>query len=40
MMTGDRAGTWALHVTGNWRITFRIDSDEIEIIDLTYEDYH
>ena len=40
MMTGDRAGTWALHVTGNWRITFKIDHTEIEIIDLNYEDYH
>ena len=39
-MTGARAGTWSLHVTKNWRITFRIDHDEIEIIDLDYEDYH
>jgi len=27
-------------VTKNWRLTFRIDKDEIEIIDLDYEDYH
>jgi len=27
-------------VTKNWRITFRIDREEIEIIDLNYEDYH
>ena len=40
LMTSDRAGTWALHVTRNWRITFRIDRQEIEIIDLDYEDYH
>jgi hypothetical protein len=33
-------GTWILFVTRNWRITFRIDQDEIEIIDLDYEDYH
>lgn len=39
-MTGDRAGTWALHVTKNWRVTFVIDGDGIEIIDLDYEDYH
>lgn len=39
-LTGDRKGTWALHVTRNWRLTFRIDHDEIEIIDLDYEDYH
>lgn len=28
------------HVGGDWRITFRIDQTEIEIIDLDYEDYH
>jgi proteic killer suppression protein len=39
-MRGDRKGTWALHVTKNWRITFEIDRQEIEIIDLDYEDYH
>jgi hypothetical protein len=33
-------GTWILFVTRNWRITFRIDQEEIEIIDLDYEDYH
>jgi len=39
-LTGDRKGTWSLFVTKNWRMTFRIDTDEIEIIDLDYEDYH
>lgn len=39
-LTGDRRGTWSLFVTKNWRITFRIDQAEIEIIDLDYEDYH
>ena len=39
-LTGDRKGTWALHVTRNWRLTFQIDRDEIVIIDLDYEDYH
>lgn len=39
-LTGDRKGTWSLFVTKNWRMTFRIDADEIEIIDLDYEDYH
>jgi proteic killer suppression protein len=29
-----------LSVTRNWRLTFRIDRDEIEIVDLDYEDYH
>ena len=40
MLTGDRKGTWSLSVTRNWRLTFRIDREEIEIIDLDYEDYH
>lgn len=39
-LTGGRKGTWSLLVTKNWRMTFRIDKDEIEIIDLDYEDYH
>lgn len=39
-LTGDRKGTWSLFVTRNWRMTFRINRDEIEIIDLDYEDYH
>jgi len=39
-LTGDRKGTWSLFVTKNWRMTFRIDAEEIEIIDLDYEDYH
>lgn len=39
-LTGDRKGTWSLSVTKNWRLTFRIDQTEIEIIDLYYEDYH
>ena len=40
MLTGDRKGTWSLSVTRNWRMTIRIDREEIEIIDLDYEDYH
>jgi proteic killer suppression protein len=39
-LTGDRKGTWSLSVTKNWRLTFRVDRTEIEIIDLDYEDYH
>ncbi len=38
-LTGDRKGTWSLQVTRNWRITFRIDQAEGEILDLDYEDY-
>ena len=39
-LTGDRKGTWSLTITRNWRITFRIDQTEREILDLDYEDYH
>ena len=39
-LTGDRRGTWSLAVTANWRLTFRIDREEMEIVDLDYEDYH
>jgi proteic killer suppression protein len=39
-LTGDRKGTWALHVSPNWRLTFAIDGDDVEIIDLDFEDYH
>lgn len=37
-LTGDRAGTWSFSVSGNWRITFRLE--EGEIADLNLEDYH
>ena len=40
MLTGDHKGTWSLFVTKNWRMIFRIDREEIENIDLDYEDYH
>ncbi|CAN7396401.1 type II toxin-antitoxin system RelE/ParE family toxin [Phyllobacterium sp. LjRoot231] len=39
-LTGDRKGTWSLFISKNWRLTFSIDRDEIEITDLDYEDYH
>lgn len=39
-LTGDRKGTWSLFVTKNWRLTFRVGAEDIEIIDLDYEDYH
>ncbi len=39
-LAGDRKGTWSLSVTGNPRLTFRIDIAEREICDLNLEDYH
>lgn len=38
-LTGDRAGTWSLTVTRNWRMTFRLN-DAGAIIELDLEDYH
>jgi proteic killer suppression protein len=35
-LTGDRAGFWAIHVNGPWRIVFRFDDGdafEVEIVD-------
>jgi proteic killer suppression protein len=40
LLTGDRKGVWSLFVTKNWRLTFRVEQNDIEIIDLDYEDYH
>jgi plasmid maintenance system killer protein len=40
LMTGDRKGIWSLHVTRNWRLTFRVDAVGAEIHDLNFEDYH
>ena len=37
-LTGDRRGTWSISVTGNWRLTFELEGDEILNLDL--EDYH
>lgn len=38
-LTGDRAGTWSLTLTKNWRLTFRVNAaNEVEDMDL--EDYH
>jgi len=39
-LTGDRKGVWSLTVTKNWRLTFRINQTDIEIIDLGFEDCH
>jgi proteic killer suppression protein len=36
--TGDRARTWSISVSGNWRITFEINEGQIHNLDL--EDYH
>ncbi|MDZ7762043.1 MAG: type II toxin-antitoxin system RelE/ParE family toxin [Desulfovermiculus sp.] len=35
---GNRKGTWAVKVCGNWRITYKIQNGYA--FDVTYEDYH
>lgn len=35
---GKRKGTWAVRVSGNWRITFRFEGEDA--VDVDYEDYH
>jgi toxin HigB-1 len=37
-LKGKRKGTWAVSVSGNWRITFAFDG--ADVIDVNYEDYH
>ena len=37
-LIGNRQGAWSISVSGNWRITFTVDADEI--CDLNLEDYH
>ena len=37
-LKGNREGTWAVKVSGNWRITFRLENGDVHLID--YEDYH
>jgi len=38
LLAGDRKGVRSLHVTRNWRLTFRTEDDEI--LDIDDEDYH
>ena len=40
LLTGARAGTYSLHVSANWRITFKHDARSNELYDIDYEDYH
>jgi len=37
-LRGDRKGTWAVKVGGNWRITFVFAGKDADRVD--YEDYH
>ncbi len=37
-LKGNRKGTWALKISGNWRVTFRLEQGDT--LDVNYEDYH
>lgn len=37
-LRGDRAGYWAVSVSGNWRVIFRFDGENACHVDL--DDYH
>ena len=37
-LKGDRKGTHAVKVSGNWRVTFKIINGDA--VDVNYEDYH
>jgi len=38
LLKGQRAGIWAISVSGNWRLTFEFKDGNAYI--LNYEDYH
>jgi len=37
-LKGNRKGTYAVKVSGNWRVTFQISDGDV--YDVDYEDYH
>ncbi len=37
-LKGERKKTWSVTVQANWRVTFRFENGDAEIVD--YEDYH
>lgn len=37
-LKGGRKGLWSIWVNGNWRVIFRFDGSDIELVD--YLDYH
>jgi toxin HigB-1 len=37
-LKGDLKGHWSVWVSGNWRLTFRFDGTDVELVD--YHDYH
>ena len=37
-LKGDRAGQWAVNVSGNWRLIFEFEGEDAVLVD--YDDYH
>ena len=37
-LKGNRRGTWAVSVSGNWRVTFVFVGQDVD--GVNYEDYH
>ena len=37
-LRGNRAGFWAVSISGNWRLIFRLESGQVRDVDLL--DYH
>ena len=37
-LTCNRAGTWAVTIRANWRVTFKFEGSDA--VDVDYEDYH
>ena len=37
-LSGTRSKYWSVRVSGNWRVTFRFNGGDAEVVD--YEDYH
>ena len=37
-LKGDRRGTWAIDISGNWRLTFKFQDGDA--LDVNLEDYH
>jgi proteic killer suppression protein len=37
-LKGDLKGHWSVWVNGNWRVTFRFEGADAELVD--YQDYH
>ena len=35
---GDKKGFWAVDVSGNWRVFFRFENNNV--VDVDYNDYH